>query len=135
MKLYDENKSISGFNLRRLLFQQDRHEYVRSLVEHVYRLYEKKKITAVIDSTWAFEDIPEAMQKMHDRKNIGKLTIDPAQEAKPRPPEEEVVKGGKRKGSAKEKSVDNGKKEDENGGDKKTEEKADDKATPAAEAK
>lgn len=98
--------------------------------QHVYKLYEKKKITATIDSTWAFEDIPEAMQKMHDRKNVGKLTIDPAQEAKPRPPEEEASKAGKRKGSGKEKSE----KAEEAiaGGDQKLEDKA---ATSSADAK
>jgi uncharacterized protein (DUF39 family) len=73
-------------------------------VAQVYKLYEQGKITPVVDSTWAFEDIPEAMQKMHDRKNIGKITIDPAQEAKPRPPEEDTSKSSKRKSSAKEKS-------------------------------
>lgn len=110
MKLYDENRSVSGFNLRRLLYQQDQHKYVRSVVETVYKLWAKKTIQPVIDSTWAFEDIAEAMQKMHDRKNLGKIILDPAQEPKPRPPEEENVKG-KKKNAGKEKG-DGDKKED-----------------------
>lgn len=106
LKLYDENKTISGFNLRKLLFQQDRHDYIRSLVETVYKLWEKKKIQPLLDSSWAFEDIPEAMQKMHDRKNVGKITFDPNQEPKPRPPEEEVQTNRRslKIGSKKEKS-------------------------------
>uniref|UniRef100_A0A1B0D7U8 Uncharacterized protein n=1 Tax=Phlebotomus papatasi TaxID=29031 RepID=A0A1B0D7U8_PHLPP len=43
------------------------------------------KIKPTIDSTWALEDVAEAMQKMHDRKNIGKLILDPAMEPKPKP--------------------------------------------------
>lgn len=34
------------------------------------------------------------MQKMHDRRNVGKIVIDPEQEAKPRPPEPEPVESG-----------------------------------------
>jgi len=94
LKLYDENRSICGFNLRKLLFQQDRHEYVRSLVTSVYKLWKEKKICPILDSCWAFDDIPEAMQKMHDRRNVGKIVIDPHQEPKPRPPEPEPVESG-----------------------------------------
>lgn len=101
MKLFDENKSISGFHLRHLLYQQGRHEYIRKIVEKVYSLFQSGKIKPLIDSTWALEDIPEAMQKLHDRKNVGKIILDPAQEPKPRPPEEVTEK--KRKGSSKEK--------------------------------
>ena len=94
LKLYDENRTVCGFNLRKLLFQQDRHEYVRSLVETVYGLWKQKKICPILDSCWAFEDIGEAMQKMHDRRNVGKIVIDPQQEPKPRPPEPEPVESG-----------------------------------------
>ena len=92
LKLFDENKTISGFNLRKLLFQQDQHEYVRSLVDKIFELWRKKQIQPIIDSCWAFEDIPDAMQKMHDRRNVGKITIDPAMEPKPKPVEEELNK-------------------------------------------
>lgn len=84
-KLFDENKSIAGFNLRHLLFQQNQVEYVSGILAKVFDLWSKKKITPVIDSKWAFEDVSEAMQKMHDRKNIGKLILDPSAEPKPKP--------------------------------------------------
>jgi len=29
--------------------------------------------------------VPEAMQKMHDRKNVGKIVLDPSLEPKPKP--------------------------------------------------
>ncbi|KAL1434196.1 hypothetical protein MTO96_011840 [Rhipicephalus appendiculatus] len=50
----------------------------------------KKKITPVVDSSWAFEDVTEAMQKMHDHKNVGKLTLNPSLEPKPKPQPEKV---------------------------------------------
>lgn len=51
----------------------------------MYSLWSEGKIKPVIDSTWALEDVPEAMQKMHDRKNIGKIVLDPSLEPKPKP--------------------------------------------------
>uniref|UniRef100_T1IYY4 Enoyl reductase (ER) domain-containing protein n=1 Tax=Strigamia maritima TaxID=126957 RepID=T1IYY4_STRMM len=86
IKLYEENKSVAGFNLRHLLFQQGQHDYVRSVVEKVLHLWQNGKIKSVIDSTWALEDIVEAMQKIHDRKNVGKIVIDMSMEPKPKPP-------------------------------------------------
>lgn len=99
IKLYDDNKTISGFNLRHLLFQQGQHEYVARKVQKVFELFKASKISPVIDSTWAFEDIAEAMQKMHDRRNLGKLLLDPAKEPKPRPVEaEKPAKVGRKVG-------------------------------------
>lgn len=85
IKLFDENKTLSGFNLRHLMYQHGSHEYVRRAVNHVYALWNEGKIKPVVDSTWALEDVPEAMQKMHDRKNIGKIVLDPSLEPKPKP--------------------------------------------------
>ncbi|XP_022705917.1 synaptic vesicle membrane protein VAT-1 homolog-like isoform X1 [Varroa jacobsoni] len=119
IKLYDDNKSISGFNLRHLLFQQGQHEYVARKVQTVFELFKASKISPVIDSVWAFEDIAEAMQKMHDRRNLGKLLLDPAQAPKPRPAEpEKPVKVG-RKESKKEKRNKEKKEADKENGDKK----------------
>lgn len=84
IKLYDENKTISGFQLRHLAFQQGQDTYIRSIMNKLFQLYSQGKIHPAIDSTWAFEDVGEAMQKMHDRKNVGKLILDPSQEPKPK---------------------------------------------------
>ncbi|KAL0278671.1 UNVERIFIED_CONTAM: hypothetical protein PYX00_000424 [Menopon gallinae] len=85
IKLFYENKNICGFNLRHLLYQQNGAAYVKEIVKKVFDLWKSNKIKPVIDSTWAWEDIPEAMQKLHDRKNIGKLILDPSLEPKPKP--------------------------------------------------
>lgn len=55
------------------MYQQGSHAFVRKAVEQVFGLWNEGKIKPVVDSTWALEDVPEAMQKMHDRKNIGKI--------------------------------------------------------------
>lgn len=57
IRLYDENKTIAGFHLRQLIFKQNRHEYVKTVVDNLFRLYNEGKIKPVIDSVWAFEDV------------------------------------------------------------------------------
>lgn len=48
--------------------------------------------------------VGEAMQKMHDRKNIGKLVLDPSLEPKPKPATPAKGKAGKEKKPSKESS-------------------------------
>ncbi|KAH9502617.1 Type I Polyketide synthase [Bulinus truncatus] len=91
LKLFDDNKVIGGFQLRRLLFRQGHYEYVRKVVNRVLDLYNQGKIKPTIDSVWAFEDVGEAMQKLCDRKNIGKIILDPTAEPKPKSPEKKVA--------------------------------------------
>ncbi|XP_053664158.1 synaptic vesicle membrane protein VAT-1 homolog-like [Anopheles marshallii] len=124
IKLFDENKSLGGFNLRHLLYQQDGSEYVRSTVDKIFGLWKEGKVKPVVDSAWALEDVAEAMQKMHDRKNIGKLVLDPSMEPKPKPATPAKSKSKKQasedKGGKKDKDDD--KKTGENGsGDEKKE--------------
>lgn len=130
IKLFDENKSLAGFNLRHLLYQQDGSAYVTATVEKIFGLWKDGKIKPVVDSAWALEDVAEAMQKMHDRKNIGKLVLDPSLEPKPKPAtpaktknkkQASEDKSGKKGGSDKdEKPAENG----ENGEKKEGEEAA-----------
>lgn len=119
IKLFDENKSLAGFNLRHLLYQQDGSEYVRSTVEKIFDLWKDGKVKPVVDSAWALEDVAEAMQKMHDRKNIGKLVLDPAMEPKPKPATPAKTKSKKQASEDKSSKKD---KSSENGDDKKDEE-------------
>ncbi|XP_021925409.1 synaptic vesicle membrane protein VAT-1 homolog-like [Zootermopsis nevadensis] len=109
IKLFDENKTLSGFNLRHLMYQQNGAPYIKRIMESVFSLWKDGKIKPVVDSTWALEDVPEAMQKMHDRKNIGKIVLDPEMEPKPKPA---TPAKGKAKGGDKEEK----KKEEENPG-------------------
>ncbi|XP_068620238.1 synaptic vesicle membrane protein VAT-1 homolog-like isoform X2 [Battus philenor] len=104
IKLFDENKSLAGLNLRHLLFQHGRADYVRRAVDNVFALWGQGKVKPLVDSTWALEDVGEAMQKMHDRKNIGKLVLDPSLEPKPKPATPAKGKAGKEKKPAKESS-------------------------------
>ena len=77
MKLFEEhNKTISGFNLRQFLYQQNGHEQVKETVNKVYKMYLEGKIKPTIDSRFAFEDVNEAMLRLHERKNIGKIILD-----------------------------------------------------------
>jgi NADPH:quinone reductase-like Zn-dependent oxidoreductase len=125
LKLFDENRTLSGFNLRRLLFQQGGTEFVEKAVQKVFSLLQEKKIKPLLDSTWALEDVAEAMQKMHDRKNVGKLILDPSLEPKPKPatPAKGKSKEDQKKQSSEEK------KEDEKKEEEKKEEKKDEQLT------
>lgn len=114
IKLFDENKSLAGFNLRHLMYQQGGVEYVRQTMATVFALWSAGKIKPVVDSVHALEDVAEAMQKMHDRKNIGKLVLDPAMEPKPKPATPAKSKGKSKKeasGEDKKGSADKEKKE------------------------
>jgi len=119
IKLFDENKSLSGLNLRHLMHQQSRAAYVAGVFDTVVHLWSSGKIKPVVDSTWALEDVPEAMQKMHDRKNVGKIVLDPSMEPKPKP-------ATPAKGKAK--SID---KDDK----KKSEDESNDSPPPSADGK
>ena len=57
IKLFDDNRSVGGFQLRRLLFRQGQHAYVRNVVDKLIDMYHQGKIRPVIDSIWAFEDV------------------------------------------------------------------------------
>ncbi|CAJ1049636.1 synaptic vesicle membrane protein VAT-1 homolog-like [Xyrichtys novacula] len=76
IKLYEENKVMAGFSLLNLLFKHGKCSHVKSVMDKLLRLYDQKKIRPVVDSLWALEEVKEAMQRIHDRVNIGKLILD-----------------------------------------------------------
>ncbi|XP_037551638.1 synaptic vesicle membrane protein VAT-1 homolog-like [Nematolebias whitei] len=76
IKLYEENKVIAGFSLLNLLFKQGRSSLVKAVMDKLLCLYRQKKIKPVVDSLWALEEVKEAMQRIHDRGNVGKLILD-----------------------------------------------------------
>lgn len=57
VKLFEENKTIAGFNLRHLLYQQNNADYVHGILNKVFDLWKESKIAPVIDSKWALEDV------------------------------------------------------------------------------
>lgn len=102
IKLFDENKTLGGFNLRHFLHHQNGSDVIHSVYEKVIALWKKGTIKPVIDSTWALEDVHEGMQKMHERKNVGKIILDPSLEPKPKPATPAKEKGKKEKEKEKE---------------------------------
>lgn len=132
LKLFDENKSLAGFNLRHFMYQQNGAAHVKDTVQKVFQLFQEGKIKPLLDSTWALEDVAEAMQKMHDRKNVGKIILDPSLEPKPKPATPAKGKD-KKKQSSEEKKDNDEKKEDKKEEKKeKEEEKKEEKKSEAA---
>ncbi|CAL8353373.1 unnamed protein product [Merluccius merluccius] len=76
IKLYEENKVIAGFSLLNLLFKQGGRVRLKTVMDKLLFLYIQGKIKPVIDSLWALEEVKEAMQRIHDRGNVGKLILD-----------------------------------------------------------
>ncbi|XP_065571336.1 synaptic vesicle membrane protein VAT-1 homolog-like isoform X2 [Artemia franciscana] len=81
LKMYDENKMVAGFNFRHLLYKQREHAYIDEALKQVWIRYLKREIRPVIDSTWCFEDIPEAMLRIIEHLNFGKIVLDPQMRA------------------------------------------------------
>jgi len=48
-----------------------------------------KKISPTIDSRYAFEDVSDAMLRLQERKNVGKVVLDVNLQPTPKPVEEE----------------------------------------------
>ncbi|XP_012710482.2 synaptic vesicle membrane protein VAT-1 homolog [Fundulus heteroclitus] len=73
LKLMQTNKAISGFHLG---YIQDQELFERTLLA-LLELYRQGKIKPRIDSSYHFEEVAEAMKRMHDRQNIGKIILLP----------------------------------------------------------
>uniref|UniRef100_A0A3B3BDS8 Vesicle amine transport 1 n=1 Tax=Oryzias melastigma TaxID=30732 RepID=A0A3B3BDS8_ORYME len=84
MKLMQTNKAISGFHLG---YISDEELFERTLIS-LLELYKQGKIKPRIDSCYHFEEVAEAMKRMHDRQNIGKVIL------LPEPKKKEEEKGG-----------------------------------------
>ncbi|XP_046444248.1 synaptic vesicle membrane protein VAT-1 homolog-like [Daphnia pulex] len=77
LKLYEENKSICGFNLRNLLYFQKDRRYIRELFDRICTMWEDGEIQAVYDCVLQFDDFPEALQRMQEHGQNGKIILDP----------------------------------------------------------
>ncbi|CAF0818301.1 unnamed protein product [Rotaria sp. Silwood1] len=79
LRLYQDSKSIHGFNLIQLLQRgsNETRRYLSDIMHKVFLLYKEGKIKPVVDSVFTFEDINNALGKLIDRKNIGKVVIEP----------------------------------------------------------
>uniref|UniRef100_H2TFV1 Vesicle amine transport 1 n=1 Tax=Takifugu rubripes TaxID=31033 RepID=H2TFV1_TAKRU len=82
LKLMQSNKTIGGFHLGFLYDEQ----LIRSTLLKLVELYRQGKIKPRIDSCYHFEEVSDAMRRMHERQNIGKVILIPeAKKAKEKP--------------------------------------------------
>uniref|UniRef100_A0A3Q1EEF1 Vesicle amine transport 1 n=1 Tax=Acanthochromis polyacanthus TaxID=80966 RepID=A0A3Q1EEF1_9TELE len=119
LSLIQGNKSVCGFHLGYL---DGETELISQVMSTVLDLYKQGKIKPRIDSTWHLEQVGDAMRKMQERNNIGKviLTTEPM-------PEEEKKEEAKKEDKKEDKKKEDKKKEDKKKDDAKKEEKKDDK--------
>ncbi|KAM9780516.1 synaptic vesicle membrane protein VAT-1 homolog [Neosynchiropus ocellatus] len=119
LSLIQGNKSVCGFHLGYLDGEM---ELVSQAMNTILDLYKQGKVKPRIDSTWHLEQVGDAMRKMQERNNIGKvvLTTEPM-------PEEEKKEEAKKEDKKEDKKKEDKKKEDKKKDDAKKEEKKDDK--------
>nr|XP_055050381.1 synaptic vesicle membrane protein VAT-1 homolog [Misgurnus anguillicaudatus] len=111
LSLIQGNRSVCGFHLGYL---DSETELIAQAMTVILDLYQQGKIKPRIDSTYHLEQIGDAMRRMQERSNIGKiiLTTEPMKEEEKK---EEVKKD-------EEKKKDDKKKDDKKKDDKKKEE-------------
>ncbi|XP_074477111.1 synaptic vesicle membrane protein VAT-1 homolog [Sebastes fasciatus] len=88
LKLMQANKSISGFHLGYITDEQLIDRTMSKLLE----LYEQGKIKPRIDSCYHFEEVADAMKRMHERLNIGKVILLPEAKKEEEKPKSEPEK-------------------------------------------
>ncbi|KAM7406116.1 hypothetical protein PAMP_000515 [Pampus punctatissimus] len=75
--LYGASNMVTGETKSLFSFAKSgRCSLVKTAMDKLLSLYEQKKIKPVVDSLWALEEVKEAMQRIHDRGNVGKLILD-----------------------------------------------------------
>ncbi|XP_041818112.1 synaptic vesicle membrane protein VAT-1 homolog [Chelmon rostratus] len=73
LKLMQANKAVCGFHLGYITDEELLSRTMFKLLE----LYEQGKIKPCIDSRYHFEEVADAMRRMHERQNIGKVILLP----------------------------------------------------------
>ncbi|XP_054614709.1 synaptic vesicle membrane protein VAT-1 homolog [Dunckerocampus dactyliophorus] len=118
LNLIQGNKSVCGFHLGYL---DGETELISQAMNTILDLYKQGKVKPRIDSTWHLEQVGDAMRKMQERNNVGKVLLT----TEPMPEEEKKEEPAPTKKDDKKK--DEKKKEDKKKDDGKKEEKKDDK--------
>uniref|UniRef100_T1JJC6 Enoyl reductase (ER) domain-containing protein n=1 Tax=Strigamia maritima TaxID=126957 RepID=T1JJC6_STRMM len=75
LQLVNNNQAVCGFHLANL-WETDQLR-VTNTVEKLCRLYEDGVLKPQIDTTWHFNEVTTAMQRIGRRDNIGKVVITP----------------------------------------------------------
>ncbi|KAG9264472.1 hypothetical protein AMEX_G22745 [Astyanax mexicanus] len=123
LSLIQGNRSVCGFHLGYL---DSETELISEAMTAVLDLYQQGKVKPRIDSTFHLEQVGDAMRKMQERNNIGKviLTTEPMKEE---PKKEEAKKDEKEDKKKDDKKKDDKKKEDKKKEEAKKEEKKEEK--------
>ncbi|CAB1312234.1 unnamed protein product [Coregonus sp. 'balchen'] len=74
LRLMHANKAVCGFHLGYL---SEEEELITQTMTTLLELYTQGKIKPRIDSTYHFEQVGDAMRRMHERNNIGKVILLP----------------------------------------------------------
>lgn len=74
MTLINANKGAFGVNLGRMWGETDR---MRVWADDLLDLWKAGAVRPVIDSVFAFQDAPAAHHRLQDRKNLGKVLLEP----------------------------------------------------------
>lgn len=101
LKLMQANKAVCGFHLGYLKDE----DLIRQTMGKLLELYSQGKIKPKIDSRFHFEEVTDAMRRMHERQNVGKVILLPEpkkEEEKPQSPTESEDKEEKSDAAAKE---------------------------------
>ncbi|CAG5906024.1 unnamed protein product [Menidia menidia] len=89
-KLMQTNKAIAGFHLGHVTND----ELLSSTMSKLLDLYKQGKIKPHIDSSFHFEEVAEAMKRMHERQNIGKVILLPDPKKREEKPKSEESEAG-----------------------------------------
>ncbi|KAA3679671.1 uncharacterized protein DEA37_0015242, partial [Paragonimus westermani] len=88
LRLHEENRMLGGFSLKQLLFSRTQGtpcstspsvavDLVREAWTELTKLVNSKSIVPLVDSEWSFEEVKDAMMRLQERKNVGKVVLLP----------------------------------------------------------
>ncbi|XP_037112472.1 synaptic vesicle membrane protein VAT-1 homolog [Syngnathus acus] len=135
LNLIQSNKSVCGFHLGYL---DGETELIGQALHTVLDLYKQGKVKPRIDSTWHLEQVGDAMRKMQERNNIGKVVLitEPMPEEEKKEEEAPAAADKKKEDKKKEdKKKDDKKKDDGKKEEKKKEEAKKEEEEKKEEAK
>ncbi len=77
LEITSENKSVSGYHLGYLLNNPSFLPTATKDIETLLKMWKEEKIKVQIDSTYGFSKVGEAMKRIHQRLNVGKVILKP----------------------------------------------------------
>ncbi|NWJ03330.1 VAT1 protein, partial [Crypturellus undulatus] len=74
LQLLHHNKAVCGYDLANM---DEEYELLGGVMTKLINLYNQGKVKPKIDSVWPFEQVADAMRKMQEKKNVGKVILVP----------------------------------------------------------